>query len=288
MEQPMSDVYSKAQQAVDHISKLARVSPRIGIILGSGLGGFGSQVADAVAIPYADIPHFPQSTVAGHSGKLLLGTIGGVPVAVMQGRVHAYEGYAMEQVTFPMRVIGLLGVRTLIVTNAAGGIRATIPQGSLVAISDHINLTGTNAALGPNEARFACIPGAGQRFFDMSTAYSPALRKLAQAEAARQNIPLSEGVYLAVLGPSFETPAEIRAFRTLGADLVGMSTVHEVIVARHMGIEVLGISLVTNMAAGVTGEEIDHQDVMETGRRVEQQFTRLLTALVPQLKGGAS
>jgi purine-nucleoside phosphorylase len=264
------------------------VSPRIGIILGSGLGGFGSQVADAVAIPYADIPHFPQSTVAGHSGRLLLGTIGGVPVVVMQGRVHAYEGYAMEQVTFPMRVLGLLGVRTVIVTNAAGGIRATIPQGSLVAISDHINLTGTNAALGPNEARFACIPGAGQRFFDMSTAYSPALRKLAQAEAARQNIPLSEGVYLAVLGPSFETPAEIRAFRTLGADLVGMSTVHEVIVARHMGVEVLGISLVTNMASGVTGEVIDHQDVMETGRGAEQAFTRLLTALVPQLRGGAS
>lgn len=285
----MSDVYSKAQQAVDHILKLMTgVSPRIGIILGSGLGGFGSQVADAVAIPYADIPHFPQSTVAGHSGRLLLGTIGGVPVVVMQGRVHAYEGYAMEQVTFPMRVLGLLGVRTVIVTNAAGGIRATIPQGSLVAISDHINLTGTNAALGPNEARFACIPGAGQRFFDMSTAYSPALRKLAQAEAARQNIPLSEGVYLAVLGPSFETPAEIRAFRTLGADLVGMSTVHEVIVARHMGVEVLGISLVTNMASGVTGEVIDHQDVMETGRGAEQAFTRLLTALVPQLRGGAS
>jgi purine-nucleoside phosphorylase len=214
---------------------------------------------------------------------LVLGTIGGVPVAVMQGRVHAYEGYPMDQVTFPPRVLGLLGCRTLIVTNAAGGIRANIPQGSLVAISDHINLTGTNAALGPNDPRFACTPGAGQRFFDMSTAYSPALRKLAQAEAARQNIPLSEGVYLGVLGPSFETPAEIRAFRTLGADLVGMSTVHEVIVARHMGIEVLGLSLVTNMAAGVTGETIHHEDVMEIGRRVEQQFTGLLTALVPQI-----
>lgn len=168
-------------------------------------------------------------------------------------------------------------------TNAAGGIRADIPQGSLVAISDQINLTGMNAATGPNEPRFACTPGAGQRFFDMTTAYSPALRKLAQAEAARQNITLTEGVYLAVLGPSFETPAEIRAFRTLGADLVGMSTVHEVIVARHMGIDVLGISLVTNMAAGVTGEAIHHDDVMEVGRRVEQQFTGLLTALVPQL-----
>jgi purine-nucleoside phosphorylase len=277
------DIYSKAQQAVEYIFSLASLPPQIGIILGSGLGAFASQVQGAIAIPYAEIPHFPQSTVAGHSGRLVLGTIGGVPVAVMQGRVHAYEGYAMDQVTFPTRVLGLLGCRTLIVTNAAGGIRANIPQGSLVAISDQINLSGTNAALGPNESRFACIAGAGQRFFDMSTAYSVALRKLAHAEAERQNIPLSEGVYLAVLGPSFETPAEIRAFRTLGADLVGMSTVHEVIVARHMGIDVLGISLVTNMAAGVTGEVIDHADVMEVGRRVERQFTGLLTALVPQI-----
>jgi purine-nucleoside phosphorylase len=277
------DLFGKAQAAVEAIRGRAKVTPGIGIILGSGLGAFASQVADAVAIPYAEIAHFPQSTVVGHSGKLVVGTIGGVPVAVMQGRVHAYEGYAMEQVTFPARVLAMLGCRTLIVTNAAGGIRANIPQGSLVAISDHINLTGTNAALGPNEARFACVPGAGQRFFDMSKAYSPELRKLAQEEAARQGIALSEGVYLAVLGPSFETPAEIRAFRRLGADLVGMSTVHEVIVARHMGIEVLGISLVTNMAAGVSGETIHHEDVMEVGRRVERQFTGLLTALVPQI-----
>jgi purine-nucleoside phosphorylase len=240
-------------------------------------------VEGAVAIAYAEIPHFPQSTVEGHSGKLVLGTIGGVAVAVMQGRVHAYEGYAMEQVTFPTRVLGLLGVRTLIVTNAAGGIRADIAQGSLVAISDHINLTGTNAVLGPNEPRFACALNAGQRFFDMTEAYSPRLRGLAQAEAERQGIALSEGVYVAVLGPSYETPAEIRAFRALGADLVGMSTVHEVIVARHMGIEVLGISLVTNAAAGVLNEPIHHEEVMEIGRRVERQFTGLLTALVPQI-----
>jgi len=277
------DLFSKAQEAAGTVRKHARVTPRVGIILGSGLGGFASQVNDAVTIPYADIPHFPQSTVPGHSGKLLIGTIGGVPVAVMQGRVHAYEGYPMDAVTFPARVLGLLGCRKLIVTNAAGGIRADIPQGSLVILSDHINLTGHNAALGPNEPRFACISGAGQRFFDMTTAYSPAFRKLAADEAARQGISISEGIYLAVLGPSFETPAEIRAFRTLGADLVGMSTVHEVIVARHMGIEVLGISLVTNMASGVTGEIIAHEDVMEIGRRVEKQFTRLLTALVPQV-----
>jgi purine-nucleoside phosphorylase len=290
----MNDLFSKAQTAVDFIRTRAGVAPRLGVILGSGLGGFASQVVDAVAIPYAEIPHFPQSTVAGHSGKLILGTIAGVPVAVMQGRVHAYEGYAMEQVTFPTRVLGLLGCRTLIVTNAAGGIRANIPQGSLVVISDHINLTGTNAALGPNEPRFAMVEGAGQRFFDMSTAYSAGLRGIAQAEAVRQGIALSEGVYLAVLGPSFETPAEIRAFRTLGADLVGMSTVHEVIVARHMGIEVLGISLVTNMAAGVpsmgseTAETIQHEDVMEIGRRVERQFTSLLVAVIPQLAAQAS
>jgi purine-nucleoside phosphorylase len=278
------DLFSKAQAAAGVVSARAGIEPRVGIILGSGLGGFATQVADAVAIPYAEIPHFPQSTVAGHSGKLVLGTIGGVAVAVMQGRVHAYEGYTMEQVTFPTRVLGLLGCRRLIVTNAAGGIRANIPQGSLVAISDHINLTGMNAAAGPNEPRFACGPDSGERFFDMTTAYSPALRELAIAEAERQKISLSEGVYLAVLGPSFETPAEIRAFRTLGADLVGMSTVHEVIVARHMGIEVLGISLVTNMAAGVSGETIHHEDVMEIGRRVERQFTGLLTALVPQIE----
>ena len=288
----MSDLFSRTQEAVDHILQLAALPPQVGIILGSGLGAFASQVEDSIDIPYAEVPHFTQSTVAGHSGVLILGSIGGVPVAVMQGRIHAYEGYSLEQVTFPTRVLGMLGCRTLIVTNAAGGIRPDIPQGSLVAISDHINLTGSNAALGPNEPRFAVAPGAGQRFFDMSTAYSPALRALAHAEAGRQGIPLTDGVYLAVLGPSFETPAEIRAFRTLGADLVGMSTVHEVIVARHMGIEVLGISVVTNMAAGVVAEGraqaevIQHEDVMEVGRRVERQFAGLLSALVPQIAAG--
>jgi len=283
----MTDLYSQAQSAADFIRSKTPLQPTLGIILGSGLGNFASQVQDATTIPYAEIPHFPQSTVVGHSGKLVLGTIGspnaGIPVAVMQGRVHAYEGYSMAQVTFPTRVLGLLGVRQLIVTNAAGGINTRYGQGAIVAISDHINLTGTNAALGPNEPRFGLLPAAGQRFFDMSTAYSPALRKLAIAEANRQGWPLDEGVYLAVLGPSYETPAEIRAFRTLGADLVGMSTVHEVIIARHMGLEVLGLSVVTNMAAGVLDEPINHEEVMEIGRRIEGQFTNLLTALVPQL-----
>ena len=285
----MTDLYSNAQSALDYIRAAGAVRPAIGIILGSGLGSFATQVQDALRIPYAEIPHFPSSTVEGHSGNLVLGTIAGVPVAGMQGRVHAYEGYSLSEVTFPTRVLGLLGCKTLIVTNAAGGINTGYRQGSLVAISDHINLTGTNAALGPNEPRFAATIGAGQRFFDMSAAYSPRLRTLAIEEATRQNFPLAEGVYLAVLGPSFETPAEIRAFRTLGADLVGMSTVHETIVARHMGLEVLGISLVTNMAAGVvasgqqTAETIHHEDVIEVGRRAEKQFTGLLTALIPQI-----
>jgi purine-nucleoside phosphorylase len=284
----MTDLYSNAQSAADYIRTSADIFPTIGIILGSGLGNFASHVKAAIRMPYAEIPYFPTSTVVGHTGHLILGTIANVPVVVMQGRVHAYEGYPISEVTFPARVLGLLGCKTLIVTNAAGGIRTTVQQGSLVAISDHINLTGTNAALGPNEPRFSMLPGAGQRFFDMSAAYSPRLRTLAIEEAARQQFLLTEGVYLAVLGPSFETPAEIRAFRTLGADLVGMSTVHEVIVARHMGLEVLGLSLVTNMAAGVaspgeTAEIINHEDVIKTGRRVEKQFTSLLTALIPQI-----
>jgi purine nucleoside phosphorylase I, inosine and guanosine-specific len=273
----MTNLYTKATAAADHIRTLTPLAPRLGIILGSGLGNFASQVEDPTTIAYADIPHFPQSTVEGHSGRLILGTIAGVPVAVMQGRVHAYEGYALSEVTFPTRVLGLLGCQSLSVTNAAGAINTSYQQGSLVAISDHINFTGSNAALGPNETKF------GPRFFDMTAAYSPRLRALAHAEARRQNIPFSEGVYLAVLGPSYETPAEIRAFRILGADLVGMSTVHEVIVARHMGLEVLGLSLVTNMAAGVLNEAINHAEVMETGRRVERQFTSLLTALIPQI-----
>jgi purine-nucleoside phosphorylase len=279
----MSDLFTQAQSATDYIRVAADLTPHIGIILGSGLGNFAEHIHDATRIPYAEIPHFPTSTVQGHSGHLVLGTIAGLPVAVMQGRVHAYEGYPLSQVTFPTRVLGLLGCKTLIVTNAAGGVNTGYKQGLLVAISDHINLTGTNAALGPNEPRFASLPGAGQRFFDMSAAYSPRLRALAVAEAARQGFQLAEGVYLAVLGPSFETPAEIRAFRTLGADLVGMSTVHETIVARHMGLEVLGISLVTNMAAGVLNETIHHEDVMDVGRRAESQFTSLLTALIPKL-----
>ena len=282
------DLFTRVTQALTHIFLKADIQPKLGIILGSGLGNFASQVENAVSIPYSEIPHFPQSTVEGHSGKLVLGQVGGVDVAVMAGRVHAYEGYSMEEVTFPMRVLAMLGCRSLIVTNAAGGINTSYPQGGLVCISDHINLTGRNAAAGPNEPRFARKAGFGQRFFDMTSAYSPEFRRLAQAEAARQGMALPEGVYLAVLGPSYETPAEIRAFRTLGADLVGMSTVHEVTVARHMGVEVLGLSLVTNMAAGVMDEAINHEEVMAIGERVGTQFTSLVTALVPQLAAAST
>ena len=278
----MTDIFNRAQAAASFIRSRSSATPIIGIILGSGLGDFGSHVEDATTVPYAEIPHFPQSTVVGHSGNLILGSVNGVPVAVMQGRVHAYEGYPITDVVFPTRVLGLLGCQALVVTNAAGGIHP-YPPGSLVAISDHINLTGTNAALGANEPRFATRPGTAERFFDMGSAYSPKLRDLARQEAARQGLTLPEGVYLAVLGPSFETPAEIRAFRTIGADLVGMSTVHEVTVARHMGLDVLGLSLVTNLAAGLSTQPIDHREVIEIGRRAAAQFTRLITALLPQI-----
>ncbi len=278
------DLFSQASAAAEFVRERTTLVPRVGVVLGSGLGAFAEQVEEAEVLPYASLPHFPQSTVEGHSGNLVVGRVAGVAVAVLQGRVHAYEGYAMQEVTFPTRVLALLGCETLIVTNAAGGINPALGRGQLVALADHINLTGTNAALGPNEPRFGRHGSAAPRFFDMSAAYSPRLRELAIAEAAAQGYALPEGVYLAVLGPSFETPAEIRAFRTLGADLVGMSTVHEVIVARHMGLEVLGLSLVTNAAAGVSAEAIDHEEVMDVGRQVEGRFAALLTGVLGRLQ----
>lgn len=278
-----SDLFTRAQEAVAFVRSRCDLQPTVGLVLGSGLGSFAAQVEHATTIPYSDIPHWPQSTVEGHAGKLVLGHIGGTSVAIMAGRVHAYEGYRLDEVTFPTRVLGLLGCRTLILTNAAGGLNPAFAQGMLVCLSDHINMTGTNAALGPNEPRFAITPGAGLRFFDMTAAYSPRLRTLAYEEAAKLNLPLPEGVYLAVLGPSFETPAEIRAFRILGADLVGMSTVHETIIARHMGLEVLGLSLVTNMAAGLSNQQIHHEEVMETGAQADAKFTALLKALIPRI-----
>ncbi len=260
-----------------------RIDPKIGIVLGSGLGAVADAIADPVRIPYAEIPHFPQSTVEGHSGRLVAGLLGGVPVAVMQGRVHFYEGYTPQQVTFPMRVLGALGLRAVVLTNAAGGIAEGLHIGQLVALADHINLMGFNPLVGPNEPRFAVKPGVGLRFFDMTEAYSKPLRALAHAAAEEEGFALAEGVYLAVTGPSFETPAEIRAFRSLGATLVGMSTVPETIVARHMGIEVLGISCVTNLAAGLGATQLSHQEVFAAGRQVEQRLARLFERLTPRI-----
>jgi len=264
-------------------SKLGSLSSHIGIVLGSGLGAVADAVTDPVVIPYAQIPHFPQSTVEGHSGRIVAGLLNDVPVVVLQGRVHFYEGYTPQQVTFPMRVLGALGVQAVVLTNAAGGIQKGYRMGQLVALSDHINLMGWNPLVGQNEPRFAVRSGAGLRFFDMTEAYSVALRTLAQEAAKDEGFALAEGVYLAVSGPSYETPAEIRAFRTLGATLVGMSTVPETIVARHMGIEVLGLSCVTNLAAGLGATPLSHQEVFETGRMVEHRLARLLQRLMPRI-----
>ena len=277
MPDSVSTLYDRAGEAAAFIASRAPLQPAIAIVLGSGLGGFASQLDDAVAIPFSEIPHFVQSTAIGHAARLVVGTIDGVPVAVMQGRFHSYEGYTSEEVTFPVRALGRFGIRTLILTNAAGGIRETWEQGQLVLISDHINLTGRNPVVGPNDDRF------GLRFFDMSEAYSLALRRLAQAAALEEGYVLDEGVYMGLLGPSFETPAEIRAFRILGADLVGMSTVQETIVAHHMGIEVLGISCVTNMAAGIQAKPLDQYEVLDVGKRVEATLARLLARVIPAI-----
>jgi purine-nucleoside phosphorylase len=265
------------------VASAPRVGPAIGIVLGSGLGAVAEAVADPAVVPYEEIPHFPRSTVEGHSGRIVAGMLGGVPVVIMQGRVHFYEGYSPAEVTFPMRVLGALGVRAVVLTNAAGGIKEGYRIGQLVALADHINWMGWNPLVGPNEPGYAVRPGAGLRFFDMTEAYSKSLRKLASEAAQAEGFPLEEGVYLAVTGPSFETPAEIRAFRTLGATLVGMSTVPETIVARHMGIEVLGISCVTNLAAGLGGTQLSHQEVFEAGRQVEHLLAGLLKRLTPRI-----
>ena len=264
-------------------SKLGSLEPRVGVVLGSGLGAAAEAVADPIIVPYSEIPHFPRSTVEGHSGRMVAGKLGGAEVIVMQGRVHFYEGYSPLEVTFPMRVLGALGVRAVVLTNAAGGIQAGYRVGQLVALSDHINMMGWNPLNGPNEARFAFRPGAGLRFFDMTEAYSKALRALAKTAASEEGFDLEEGVYLATPGPSFETPAEIRAFRALGATLVGMSTVPETIVARHMGIEVLGVSCVTNLAAGLGATPLSHEEVFEIGRQVESGLAGLLKRLVPRI-----
>ena len=251
--------------------------PEIGVVLGSGLGAFADELREKTEIPYTEIPGWPPATAIGHAGKLVLGCLGGVKLAVMAGRAHLYEGYTTAQVTYGVRVLGGLGVRSMVFTNAAGGINLALQRGGLVLISDHINLQGTNPLVGPNDDAL------GPRFPDMSEAYSQRYRETARAVAAELNIPIAEGVYAAMLGPSYETPAEIRYLRSIGADLVGMSTVPEVIAARHSGIRVLGISCVTNAAAGVLDQPLDHNEVLETAERVKDQFMGLLRAVIPDI-----
>ncbi len=276
--------YDQVAEAAAFVkARLGALAPLVGIVLGSGLGAAAEAVDDPVIVPFSEIPHFPQSTVEGHSGRLVAGLLGGAPVIVMQGRVHFYEGYSPLEVTFPMRVLGLLGLRAVVLTNAAGAIQPTFHRGELVLLSDHINLMGWNPLTGPNEPRFAIRSGAGQRFFDMTESYSWELRAIAKTEAHEEGFTLPEGIYLATPGPSFETPAEIRAFHALGATLVGMSTVPETIVARHMGIEVLGISCVTNMAAGLGTKPLSHEEVNEAGKWAESRLASLLKRLAPRI-----
>jgi purine-nucleoside phosphorylase len=269
--------FARAERAAKTILSKTKLRPTIALVLGSGLGAFADELADATRIPYEKIPGFPRSTAIGHAGRLVIGKVGHVVVAAMQGRVHLYEGYSAREVTFPMRVFGRMGIRAAILTNAAGGINLDYHEGALVSISDHINLQGANPLIGPNDERF------GLRFPDMTQAYWKPYREMALVEAKRLGIELQEGVYAALAGPSYETLAEIRYLRAIGADLVGMSTVPEVIAARHMGIRVLGISCVTNMAAGVLDRPLVHTEVLETGERVKSQFIGLLRAVIPRI-----
>jgi purine-nucleoside phosphorylase len=273
----MTDYFTLADNAARLILQRTPLRPTIGLVLGSGLGAFADTLTDATRVPYADIPSFPESTAIGHAGRLVIGNAGAVPVAAMQGRVHQYEGYSAQEVVLPIRVFARMGIKAVILTNAAGGINPGYSQGALVLLRDHINLQGTNPLVGANDDRF------GVRFPDMTQAYSRAYRAIAREEAAALGITLHEGVYAAMLGPSYETPAEIEYLRRIGADLVGMSTVAEVIAARHAGMNVLAISCVTNMAAGILDQPLSHAEVMETGERVKSTFEALLRAVLPRV-----
>jgi purine-nucleoside phosphorylase len=273
----VSTLFARAEQAARTIRSRTSLEPQVALVLGSGLGGFADEFAEAVAIPYGEIPGFATSTAEGHAGRLVIGKVGLVPVIAMQGRVHFYEGYTLEEVTFPIRVFKLLGIKRLILTNAAGGIDIELSQGALMVISDHLNLMGVNPLRGPNDERF------GPRFPDLSEAYSRDLQQQAVEVARTLGVEIRRGIYAALAGPSYETPAEIHMLRACGADAVGMSTVPETIVARQMGIDVLGISCITNMAAGISDEPINHAEVMETGRRVRDTFTKLLRGVISQL-----
>ncbi len=273
----MSTVFERASEAAEYLRSRIDPIPEVAIVLGSGLGAFGESLQDAVTIPYSFIPHWPVSRVVGHAGKLVVGTSKGRRVAALSGRVHFYEGHSLETVTLGVRVLGRLGVKTLIVTNAAGGINAGFEAGALMVMDDHINFFGTNPLIGPNDDRL------GRRFPDMSEVYSRRLRGLADDAAKKSGQPIAHGVYLGLTGPSYETPAEIRAFRTLGADAVGMSTVPEAIVANQMGMEVLGISCISNMAAGMLPQPLSEEEVIETTGRVRSQFIALLEGVLERL-----
>jgi purine-nucleoside phosphorylase len=269
--------YERAVESADWLRSRLDAVPEVAIVLGSGLGGFTAELAEPTTIPYENIPHWPASRVIGHAGRLVTGVSAGRRVLALSGRVHFYEGHDLARVTYPVRVLGVLGVKTLVLTNAAGGINTRFSRGGLMIIDDHINLLGSNPLVGPNDERF------GHRFPDMTEVYAARLRALAAEAAAAREIPIERGVYVAVHGPSYETPAEIRYLRAIGADAVGMSTVPEAIVARHMGIEVLGLSCITNMAAGVEPGVLNHLEVMETARRVRDQFVALVEGVVARL-----
>jgi purine-nucleoside phosphorylase len=269
--------FDRAESAANSIFTKTDLRPKIALVLGSGLGAFADEFETPTKIPYAEIPHFPRSTAIGHAGQLVVGKVGDIPVAGMQGRVHLYEGYSAKDVAFPIRVFARMGIKAVILANAAGGIKREFVQGQLVVIKDHINLQGANPLTGPNDERF------GPRFPDMTVAYDRRFREMTVGEGNRNRIGLYEGVYAALPGPSYETPAEIRYLRTIGADLVGMSTVPEVIAARHSGIRVLGISCVTNAAAGILDQPLDHREVLETAGRVKSQFIALLKIVIPRI-----
>jgi purine-nucleoside phosphorylase len=273
----MTDDFALAETAAEFLLLQTTLCPRIGLVLGSGLGGFADELSEATRIPYANIPGFPRSTAIGHAGQMVIGNAGDIAVVAMQGRVHLYEGYSAREVSFPIRVFGRMGLQALILTNAAGGINLEYKQGALVVLTDHINLQGSNPLVGANDDRF------GPRFPDMTQAYSKPYREIALRAATRLGKPLYQGVYAGLLGPSYETPAEIRYLRAVGADLVGMSTIPEVIVARHMGLKVLAISCVTNMAAGISDEVLRHEDVLKTTERVKGDFVGLLRAVLPEI-----
>ena len=268
--------FEQAEEAARFIASKTPLRPAVGLVLGSGLGAFAEALEGPVKIPYGQIPHFPTSTAIGHSGQLVIGRSQGTPVAVMAGRVHYYEGYSMEQVVFPVRVLGRFGLKILVMTNAAGSVNVQYKPGELMVISDHINYLGTNPLIGPNDERL------GERFFDMSDTYDPKLREIAEKACWSAGVTVRHGVYIAFTGPSYETPAEIKMCRALGADAVGMSTVPEAIAARHMGIRVLGISCITNMAAGVLKQKLDHREVLDVGQKIKSSLLDVLGRIIQE------